>query len=115
MSTDRQHDDSDKVSLLHEHRSSSSNNDEESQISSENGNNLLSHLNSHKNINRSGKNMEHNNKLNNNGGTGFRNGITITRETSPSPYLARLCSALFYGIASFLITVVNKLVLTSCK
>jgi solute carrier family 35 protein len=43
------------------------------------------------------------------------NGLVTTYETDRKLFLKRILSALFYGIASFLIIVVNKTVLTNYK
>jgi len=42
-------------------------------------------------------------------------GAENQRQTSQSQYMMKIWSALFYAMASFLITVVNKLVLTTEK
>jgi hypothetical protein len=41
------------------------------------------------------------------------NGLVTTYETDRQLFLKRILSALFYGIASFLIIVINKIVLTN--
>ena len=50
-------------------------------------------------------------------GTGYLSSIKsfVERYCSCSPYFAKVFSALFYGLASFLIVVVNKIILTNYK